>query len=63
MAWDIIGRHPAPWAVAFRQGNADAGDFWRQVADEAFGSDAWREEQRPVPGVTGAPADHWIKTI
>jgi hypothetical protein len=38
------------------------GRFWRRFADVAFGPDGWTEEQRDVPGVLGAPPDHWIET-
>jgi predicted acetyltransferase len=60
LALDVIGRHPGPWSVAFQHENVEAGRFWRRVADEAFGREGWREEERPVPGVPGAPSDHWI---
>ncbi len=63
LALDVIGRHPGPWAVAFQHDNVEAGEFWRRVADKAFGCDAWREEERRVPGVPSAPPDHWIATI
>ncbi len=59
---DVIGRHPGPWAVAFQHDNPTAGRFWRRLADAAFGSEGWREDRREVPGVPGAPADHWIET-
>lgn len=63
LALDVIGRHPGPWAVAFQHDNVEAGEFWRRVADKAFGCDAWHEEERRVPGVPSAPPDHWIATI
>ena len=63
LALDVIGRHPGPWSVAFQHENVQAGRFWRRVADEAFGRAAWREEEREVPGVPGAPPDHWIESI
>jgi predicted acetyltransferase len=60
LALEVIGRHPGPWTVAFQHENVVAGKFWRGVADEAFGRGGWQEEERPVPGVPGAPPDHWI---
>jgi len=63
LALNVFGRHHGPWSVAFQHDNVQAGDFWRRVADEAFGRDGWSEEERQVPGVHSAPLDHWIKTI
>lgn len=63
LALDVVGRHEAPWTVAFQHDNPAAGRFWRRFADEAFGAHGWREERRPVPGVAGAPADHWIDSL
>lgn len=63
LALDVHGRHEGPWTVAFQHDNPAAGRFWRRVADEAFGADGWREERRVVPGVPGAPADHWIDSL
>lgn len=63
LALDVIGRHVGPWSVAFQHDNVEAGRFWRRVADEAFGRGAWREEERRVPEVPGAPPDHWIETV
>ena len=63
LALNVFGRHHGPWSVAFQHDNVQAGDFWRRVADEAFGRDGWREEERQVTGVHSAPPDHWIKTI
>jgi len=62
LALDMVRRHDAPWAVAFQHDNPGAGRFWRRFADVAFGPDGWTEEQRDVPGVPGAPPDHWIET-
>ncbi|MBO0829910.1 MAG: GNAT family N-acetyltransferase [Streptosporangiales bacterium] len=62
LALDVIARHPGAWTVAFQHDNREAGAFWRRVADAAFGSGCWREEMRAVPGVPGAPPDHWIET-
>ena len=62
LALDVLARHPGPWTIAFQHNNADAGDFWRRMADAAFGSGSWSEEQRPVPGKPEAPPDHWIET-
>jgi hypothetical protein len=36
--------------------------FWRAVAEEIFGHGAWSEIQRPVPGLPGAPPDHFIES-
>jgi len=63
LALDVIARHDGPWSVAFQHDNVQAGAFWRQVADEAFGGRGWKESQKPVPGVPSAPADHWIETV
>ena len=63
LALDVVGRHEAPWTVAFQHDNPAAGRFWRRIAEEAFGPDGWREERREVPGVPGAPADHWIDSV
>jgi predicted acetyltransferase len=63
MALDALRRHDGPWTVAFQHDNAPAGRFWRRFADEAFGPEGWREEQREVPGVPHAPADHWIDSV
>jgi predicted acetyltransferase len=63
LALDVVGRHEAPWTVAFQHDNPAAGRFWRRFADEAFGAGGWREERRAVPGVPDAPADHWIDSV
>lgn len=63
LALDVIARHPGPWSVAFQHDNRGAGVFWRRVADAAFGRGSWREGTRDVPGLPGAPADHWIETV
>jgi len=60
---DVIRRHEGPWSVAFQHDNVPAGTFWRGVADLAFGPGTWREDERQVPDVPGAPPDHWIETI
>lgn len=60
---DVIARHREPWSVAFQHDNVAAGEFWRRLADEAFGPTGWREVRRPVPGVPDAPPDHWIETV
>jgi predicted acetyltransferase len=62
LALDVLHRHDGPWAVAFQHDNRVAAEFWRRIADEAFGAGAWREEEEPVPGRPGAPPDHWIRT-
>jgi predicted acetyltransferase len=63
LALDAIARHPGRWSVAFQHDNVHAGEFWRRMADEAFGPGAWGEVERPVPGVPDAPPDHWIETL
>ena len=63
LARHVMNAHPGPWTVAFQHDNASAGRFWREVADEAFGAGAWREEEHQVPVVPDAPADHWIETL
>jgi hypothetical protein len=62
LALDVIARHPGPWSVAFQHDNVRAATFWRRVADDAFGSGTWREDERPVPGLPAASPDHWIET-
>lgn len=62
LALDVIGRHPGPWSIAFQHDNATAGRFWRRVAELAFGSDEWHEEERPVPHLPDVAPDHWIKS-
>ena len=62
LALDVVDRHDGPWTVAFQHDNAGAGRFWRRFADSAFGPGGWTEEQRDVPGVPGAPPDHWIES-
>lgn len=62
LALDVLARHPGPWSVTFQHGNTDAGTFWRQIADVAFGC-GWSEEERPVPGRPEVPSDHWIESI
>lgn len=62
LALDVIGRHSDPWSVAFQHDNPAAARFWRRVADTAFGHGRWHVEQREVPGVPGAPPDHWIES-
>ncbi|MEP6648722.1 MAG: hypothetical protein ABJA74_02260 [Lapillicoccus sp.] len=59
---DVTRRHDPPWAVAFQHDNDGAGRFWRRFADSAFGPGDWTEALREVPGVPGAPPDHWIET-
>lgn len=63
LALDTFNRHHGPWAVAFQHDNKDAACFWRRMANVAFGTGAWTEEERPVPDVHGAPPDHWIQTV
>lgn len=63
LALDVIARHPGHWSVAFQHDNVQAGKFWRQVADQAFGNGSWHESRKPVPDVPGAPPDHWIETV
>jgi predicted acetyltransferase len=63
LALDVIARHPGPWSVAFQDDNRGAGDFWRRVANAAFGTGNWRESLRDVPGLPSAPPDHWIESV
>lgn len=63
LALDVLGRHEGPWSIAFQDENIHAAKFWRRVANQAFGPDAWTETQRPVPGVPDARPDHWIETV
>lgn len=62
-ALNVIGRHPGPWTVTFQHENIVAAQFWRQVANAAFGPERWFEERRPVPGRPGVPPDQWIRTL
>ena len=62
LARETLRRFEGPWTIAFQHDNAAAGRFWRAAAREAFG-DAWREEQRPVPGLPDVPPDHWIDSL
>lgn len=60
-ALDVIGRHPGEWEIAFQSENGVAGEFWRAVARDAFGT-AWTETTESVPGKPDVPPDHWIRT-
>ncbi len=62
LARETLRRFEGPWTIAFQHDNAAAGRFWRAAAREAFG-DAWREEQRSVPGLPDVPPDHWIDSL
>jgi predicted acetyltransferase len=62
LAVDVLARHPSPWSIGFQHDNVAAGAFWRAVADEVFGRGRWSEIQRPVPGLAGAPPDHFIES-
>lgn len=44
LALDVLARHPGPWSIGFQHDNPAAGEFWRSVADEAFGAGRWRVE-------------------
>jgi len=63
LAADVIGRHPGPWSIAFQHDNVEAGAFWRRVADLAFGTGGWSEQERAVPGKPDVPSDHWIESL
>jgi hypothetical protein len=65
LALEVIERHPPPWSIAFQHDNLGAGDFWRRVADAAFGPRgvAWGEAERAVPGRPELPPDHWVETL
>jgi len=61
LAAHVLAQHPRPWSVAFQDGNASAGTFWRRVWTDAFG-DEWTETEEPVPGKPDVPPDHWIRS-
>lgn len=61
-AGDVLRRHPGPWSIGFQHRNAQAGLFWRDVANRTFGPHGWTEVQRPVPGLPDVPPDHFIET-
>ena len=61
-ALEVLSRHEGPWTIAFQHDNLGAGHFWRSVADVHFGPGGWTEEERVVPGVEGAPKDHFIES-
>lgn len=62
LAQHVLARHNGPWTIAFQHDNGGAGIFWRDVANTVFGSGRWSEEERPVPGLPGAPPDHFIES-
>ena len=59
-ALDVLARHDGPWTIAFQHDNVDAVRFWRRIAERAFASSGWSEEERPVPGLADVPPDHFI---
>lgn len=62
LAIDVLARHDGPWSIGFQHDNADAGVFWRRLADLVFGEGNWSEVRRPVPGLADVPADHFIES-
>jgi GNAT superfamily N-acetyltransferase len=60
-AVEVLSRHPSPWVIGFQHENTAATQFWRSVADVAFGQ--WRERRQNVPGRPGAAADHVIESL
>jgi hypothetical protein len=61
LALHVLAGHPGPWRIGFQHANAEAGHFWRRVADEAFGAQGWVETRISVPR-PGAPDDHLIES-
>ncbi|MEV0412833.1 GNAT family N-acetyltransferase [Streptomyces sp. NPDC050448] len=61
-ALELLRSQPGRWAIAFQEPNTGAARFWREVATEAVGPDAWHEEKRPVPEPAAGtvPQDNWI---
>ncbi len=55
----LLTAEPGPWEIAFQEENVAAARFWRRVAADVAG-DAWRVEQRPVPGKPEVPPDSWL---
>lgn len=62
-ALDILSRHDGPWTIVFQHDNFGALQFWRNVAECAFGSGRWSEEERAVPGLPDVPPDHYIFSL
>jgi hypothetical protein len=62
-ALDVLSRHDGPWTIVFQHDNIGAGHFWRNVAESAFGSGGWWEEERDVPGLADVPPDHFIFSL
>jgi len=56
---EVVARHPGEWEVAFQDGNAGGGRFWRRVAEELDPGE-WSEERRPVPGRADLAPDVWV---
>jgi predicted acetyltransferase len=62
-ALDVLSRHDGPWTIVFQHDNVGALQFWRNLAECAFGSGRWSEEERAVPGLPGVPPDHFIFSL
>lgn len=62
LAIDVLSRHDDPWVIGFQHDNVGAGEFWRSVADTAFGAGRWTENLRAVPGRPDVPPDHFIQS-
>ena len=62
-ALDVLSRHEGPWTIVFQHDNVGALQFWRNVAERAFGSGRWSEEERAVPGLPDVPPDHFIFSL
>jgi hypothetical protein len=62
-ALDVLSRHEGPWTIVFQHDNVGASHFWRSVAEVAFGSGRWSEEERAVPGLPDVPPDHFVFSL
>jgi len=62
-ALDVLSRHEGPWTIVFQHDNVGALQFWRHVAESAFGSGRWSEEERTVSGLPDVPPDHFILSL
>lgn len=63
LAVEVLSRHNGPWSIGFQHENVAAGVFWRDVANAVFSPGRWSEEQRPVPGLSDVPPDHFIESF
>ena len=55
----LLAELPGRWQIGFQEENPGAARFWRRLVADEFG-DAWREENRPVPGKPHLPHDVFI---